>query len=365
MKNPKKKKISFCITCMNRCFHLKETLKRNITENYLPQDIEFVLLDYNSSDHLEKWVQEEMSDYIDSGILVYFRTTTPIYYHRSHSRNIALRLSEGNIICNLDADNFLGEGFAAEMISEFSRNPEIFYTSNLSSNDIFGRVLMLRKDFNAVRGYNEQLEGYGFEDVDLYTRLSKRGLEQKVFSNPQYYNVIKHSKMDRISNERFVKNLNSIYISYIDPYTSDILYLYDDRKFEHGCFLDVRSKKLYKEFSGGTLTDNYSVDNRDTLLKEQLISGRWRELQNKIEFTVADKIFSFIKDSYYFRVGKQTYYKVTDYEFTIDLVLLLSTLRNIYQSNEVIKNNSTVNNDGFGRDVVYKNFDYKNKIILD
>ena len=228
MGNSKKKKISFCITCMNRCFHLKETLKRNITENYLPQDIEFVLLDYKSSDQLEKWIEEEMSDYIDSGILVYFRTTSPIYYHRSHSRNIALRLSEGNIICNLDADNFLGEGFAAEMISEFSRNSEIFYTSNLSSNDIFGRVIMLREDFNAVRGYNEQLEGYGFEDVDLYTRLSKRGLEQKVFSNPQYYKVIKHSKMDRISNERFVKKLNSIYISYIDPYTSDILFLYED-----------------------------------------------------------------------------------------------------------------------------------------
>ncbi len=360
-----KKKISFCITCMNRCYHLKETLKRNITENYLPHDVEFVLLDYNSSDHLEEWIKEDMSDYINSGILVYFRTTTPIYYHRSHSRNIAFRLSEGTIICNLDADNFLGEGFAAEMISEFSRNPEIFYTSDSSSNDIFGRISMLREDFYAVRGYNEQLEGYGFEDVDLYVRLSKRGLEQKVFSNPQYYKVIKHSKMDRISNERFVKNLNSIYISYIDPYTSDILFLYEDLKFEYACFLDIKTEKLYKEIMGGIVTDNYSGDNRDTLLREQLVSGKWRKLQNRIEFTAADKIFSFTKDSLCFRRGKQAYYKVTDYEFTIDLLLLLSTLRNIYQSNEIIKNNITVNNDGFGRDVVYKNFDYKNKIILD
>jgi predicted glycosyltransferase involved in capsule biosynthesis len=365
MGNPTKKKISFCITCMNRLYHLKDTLKKNIEDNYLPKEVEFVLLDYNSSDHLEKWVKDEMSDHINSGILVYYRTTTPIYYHRSHSRNIAFRLSEGNILCNLDADNYLGEGFAVEMISEFSQNPEIFYTSDLSSNDIFGRVLMLRENFYAVRGYNEFLEGYGFEDVDLYTRLSKKGLKQMVFFNPQYYNVIKHSKMDRISNERFVKNLNTIYISYINPYTSEILFLYEDHKFEHGCFMDIRIQKFYKESSSYSLLDNFSIENRDTLLKKQLVSGRWEENRDKIQFTIDNKIFSFTKNSPSFEADNQTYYRVTDPEFTIDLLLLLSTLKNIYESNEILKKNVNVNIEGFGRGIVYKNFDYKNKIILD
>lgn len=350
---------------MNRLYHLKDTLKKNIEDNYLPEDVEFVLLDYNSSDHLEQWVKDEMSDHINSGILVYYRTTTPVYYHRSHSRNIAFRLSEGNILCNLDADNYLGEGFALEMISEFSQNPEIFYTSDLSSNDIFGRVLVLREDFYAVRGYNEQLEGYGFEDVDLYTRLSKRGLKQRVFFNPQYYDVIKHSKMDRISNEKFVKSLNAIYISYIDPYTSEILFLYEDHQFEHGCFMDIRTQNLYKEIKHNSIIDNYSIETRDTLLKEQLASGRWEEGRDKIQFTIDNKIFSFTKDSPSFHVAKQTYYRVTDPEFTIDLLLLLSTLKNIYESNKILKKNVSVNSEGFGRGIVYKNFNYKNKVILD
>jgi len=183
------KKISFCITCMNRRHHLEKTLKKNIQDNYLPGNVEFVLLDYNSSDHLEEWVNEEMGNYITSGLLVYYKTKTPVYYHRSHSRNMVFRLAKGDILCNLDADNFLGEGFALNMIDEFSRNSNIFYTSDLSLNDIFGRVVMLSEDFFSIRGYNELLEGYGFEDVDLYVRLLNRELKHMIFTHSFYYNL--------------------------------------------------------------------------------------------------------------------------------------------------------------------------------
>ncbi len=365
MGNYTKKKISFCITCMNRSHHLKETLKRNIEDNYLPDDVEFILLDYNSSDYLEEWAHKEMLDYINLGILVYYRTDTPIYYHRSHSRNMAFRLSEGDILCNLDADNFLGEGFALKMIYEFSQNSNIFYTSDLSSNDIFGRVLMLSEDFYVVHGYNELLEGYGFEDVELYMRLSNRGLKRMIFTNPLYYNCIKHSKLDRISNERFIKKLHSLYISYIDPYTSDILFLYDDHKFEHGSFVDVKTRKNNKENKDDLIIDNFSIEDSGTMLREKLLFGKWEDYEDRIQFKISDKAFSFIQNCESFEIGGKIYYIVTDLEFSIDLLLLLSTMKNIYVSNEIIKNNMMVNNSGFGRGVVYKNFDYKNKIILD
>ncbi len=360
-----KKKISFCITCMNRCHHLKETLKKNIKDNYSLTDVEFILLDYNSSDNLEEWIKKEMYDYIRSGILVYYRTTTPIYYHRSHSRNMAFRLSEGNILCNLDADNFLGKGFALKMINEFSQSTNIFYTSNLSSNDIFGRVLMLSKDFFAIRGYNESLEGYGFEDVDLYMRLLNKGLKQMIFTNQLYYNYIKHSKMDRIANEKFVNNMHSLYISYIDPYTSDILFLYNDYKFEYGTFIDTKAQNLYNEIKCNSIINNFTLDNREILLKGKLISDKWEETEDKIQFNIDRKLFSFTKNSQSFQADGKIYYIVSDYEFSIDLLLLLSTMRNIYESNEIIKKNKTVNSTGFGRGIVYKNFDYRNKIILD
>lgn len=52
------KKISFCITCMNRFKHLQETLERNIHDNYLVDNVEFVVLDYNSEDGLDKWISQ-------------------------------------------------------------------------------------------------------------------------------------------------------------------------------------------------------------------------------------------------------------------------------------------------------------------
>lgn len=37
------KQISFCITCMNRLAHLQKTLEKNILDNFLVNDVEFVI----------------------------------------------------------------------------------------------------------------------------------------------------------------------------------------------------------------------------------------------------------------------------------------------------------------------------------
>lgn len=114
------KQISFCITCMNRLKHLQETLEKNILDNFLVDEVEFVVLDYNSQDGLEEWIAQSMMKYIEMGILVYYRTTEPAYYRRSHSRNMVFRLAEGEVVCNLDADNYLGRGFAEFMLKNLT-----------------------------------------------------------------------------------------------------------------------------------------------------------------------------------------------------------------------------------------------------
>ena len=54
------KQISFCITCMNRLKHLQETLEKNILDNFLVDEVEFVVLDYNSQDGLEEWIAHRL-----------------------------------------------------------------------------------------------------------------------------------------------------------------------------------------------------------------------------------------------------------------------------------------------------------------
>ena len=119
-------KISFCTVCMNRLHHLRKTLLVNIIDNSDYRDAEFVLLDYNSTDGLEDFVRAEMKDYLNSGKLIYYKTLAPRYFNRSHSRNLVFKLSSGDLICNIDADNFTGKGFVCYLNSEFLKNKYAF-----------------------------------------------------------------------------------------------------------------------------------------------------------------------------------------------------------------------------------------------
>lgn len=52
-------KISFCTTCMGRLHHLKETVRKNLTDNADWADLEYVIVDYNSEDGTGDWVKSQ------------------------------------------------------------------------------------------------------------------------------------------------------------------------------------------------------------------------------------------------------------------------------------------------------------------
>ncbi|MGB8192332.1 MAG: glycosyltransferase, partial [Chitinophagaceae bacterium] len=114
-------KISFCTVCRNRLEYVRQTLPVNIRENAAYENVEFVLLDYNSPDGLEEWVKSEMKQHIESGILKYYKTTEPDHFKMSHSKNMALKLGSGDIITQLDADNYAGFKYAHWLNQVFSQ----------------------------------------------------------------------------------------------------------------------------------------------------------------------------------------------------------------------------------------------------
>lgn len=351
-------KISFCITCMNRLNHLQETLPKNIHDNYLLGEVEFVLLDYNSSDGLENWIKNDMKKYIDLGILSYYKTFEPNYYLRSHSRNVVFRLSKGNIVCNLDADNFLGSGFAKEMINEFANEINIFYTSDLQSTDAFGKVCLLKKDFIDIKGYDESFIGYGHEDADLFSRLEKIGLRHLYYENQKYYVAIKHSKLERIRNEPAYNNLYLIYISYINPYTSEILLLYNDSTFESGILVDSKLLLLQKSSANFVTSGNDRV-----ILKNNIKKGKWkRESKNIITAVLKnDDIFIDTDCKSFSTPNGMHFYKVIEEDLRVSIIVLMSMALNERKS---INKDSKINKNGFGICNVYKNFNYSDPIVL-
>ena len=174
--------ISVCTTCMNRLHDLKRTLPLNMIDNADYEMAEFVLLDYNSTDGLEEWVKAEMGDHIASGRLVYYKSSGHSFFDPNHSRNISFRLATGSIITNVDADNFMNRGFLARLGQCASVSdqrlllvPQSFLLPGSQRLMLKGRFAMYRRDLYALGGFDEGLNGYGYDDVSLVFRAIMAG----------------------------------------------------------------------------------------------------------------------------------------------------------------------------------------------
>ena len=196
--NPRQYRISFCITCMGRCHHLKETLPRNIADNLDYGDLEFVVLDYNSPDGLRDWLHTEMATHLRSGLIRYAHTDSPQRFHPAHAKNMAHRAATGDIWCNLDADNYTGMAFAAHINAVMQENPGRvgFSFGKGRGRGTYGRIYLHREAFARIGGYDEAYDNYSYEDVDFIMRARNSGYI--LFPIPiQYLHCIVHDDQER------------------------------------------------------------------------------------------------------------------------------------------------------------------------
>lgn len=268
-------KISFCTVCMNRLRHLQQTLPQNIEDNLDYPHVEFVVLDYNSQDGMESWILEEMKPYIDRGILTYLRVDEPPYFHRSHSRNVAFKHATGDIVVNIDADNYIGKGFAWYLNEQFSAEENMFIIPEDTPSDgagSFGKVSLKKEDFLAIRGYDEQISGWGFEDVDFYTRLKAYGLQERHISDKTYLRCIEHGGLERVCNQKNYQNLYTLFGVFTREW-AELIFLYKDGTFEWGTFLYNTSDQ-----------DNFGQGLLCVLKDNELRSGNWTYEDSYYEF---------------------------------------------------------------------------------
>ena len=201
-------RISICTVCMNRLNDIRLTLPANIEAERSYPDVEFVLLDYNSSDGLGDWVKSEMMEHIESGRLVYYRTEEPQFFNFSHSRNVAMCLAAGEIINNVDADNYTFNNLA-------DKKPDECWTSYLNkmANDCPDRIMMARgkrvshgrlgfykSDFvDLLGGYDERITHYGQDQYDLIRRAWHLGFVMYWWGT-MYFSRIYTEYRDRMIN---------------------------------------------------------------------------------------------------------------------------------------------------------------------
>jgi len=326
---------------MNRLHHLKRTLPKNIKDNCAYGNLEFIILNYNSSDGIEEWLLENLSIYLESGLVKVYTTSEPKYFHRSHSRNMAFKLATGDIICNVDADNFIGTSFAQFINDKFNAEDDIFLTPDFAVRDYIGRLCIRKEIFYQVAGYNEQFDGYGLEDYELYKRLEFFGTKHIFFKDEQYLSVIKHSNQERFAHEYIGQNLLFLYISYIDHHSSEILFLFNDYQYEQCIFtlndLLVEDKLFEMEYELISLNKKqvkgvWERENRDIILHP---SNR-----NKIKaMHIGDGNL---------RLEKQIFYEISDSKLKETVILMKTEITNKKKLN-TINSFTKVNHDGFGK----------------
>jgi hypothetical protein len=340
-------KISICTVCMNRLHHIMQTLPANIENNNDYPEVEFVLLDYNSSDGLEEWVKNTMGQYLESGILKYYRTEEPVFFDRTHSRNLLFKLATGDIISNVDADNYTGIGYAAYLNEVFSEDKDIYVVADTKKRyyflrNAFGRFACQKKDYMAIGGMDETMKSYGSETIDLYERLTNLGRKEYVIKNTNLLKAISHADEERIENEFFLKNIDRFYNKYLSYDSSELLFLFKDHSYEK-C-------KIVPEVVETHLPA--------TILEGSFERGTWSEYGNTI---MLNDHKTYISDK-----GRLTRVGNSDGDFyMIDDVRFLQNVAKNYSfivNNDKLAQNKrekslVVNNNSFGKGNVTFNFE--------
>jgi len=197
-------KISFCTTSMDRLFHLKMTYLKSIINTNSYENREFVLLNYNSKDEIDEWAKENLLDFIKSGLVSYYKTDEPKYWIAAHAKNISQRLANGELLCNLDADNFLIPGYC-EKIVEIFKKPNIILASDTEdlngNNGCCGMIITKKNHFYSVNGYDESIcLGWGMDDTNYQYRCRMHNNLDLVILDKKYTNCISHDNEIRTKN---------------------------------------------------------------------------------------------------------------------------------------------------------------------
>ncbi len=361
-------RLSFCTVCMNRVHHLKQTLPKNIEDSGAGNDVDFVLLDYNSVDGLEEFVKTELSEHIRSGKLNYFKTTSPAFFNRSHSRNLAFKLAEGEIVCNVDADNFIGEGFAAFIRDEFRKDRAIFISAGdlngaKAQSDVLGRIAVRKSDFLSIGGFDERMVYYGFEDYDLINRLSLSGLKNVIIKDRSFVNAIRHGTADRLKNEFVSTSFAELYIRYIDAAHSEILLLFNMNEFKRATMQSRIALNAHR------ITNRLNSRFEYGLMEDAWESGTWKKEAASLQLHDTGKgeqAELWVVDEPVIRnpLNEQLFHHIKTPKIIQDVLFFYSQVTNrlIMESN--MKHRvAVVNQNGFGKDRVFRNFDINHPLV--
>lgn len=185
------------VTCsMNRADNLLPSIK---SWSQLDEVSEIIVLDWSSDVPIQ---YSDLYRNCASKNIKLLRVNNQPKWILSHAFNLAISLVKYDHLLKLDADILLDPTFLSfHILPEFS-----FFRGNwkIARNEnelhLNGQLYCKTEDFWRVNGYHEGITTYGWDDSDLYNRLSALELEGLDF-NYDLFNHIESTQEARYTNQ--------------------------------------------------------------------------------------------------------------------------------------------------------------------
>lgn len=151
--------LSFIVTCKGRLDHLRQSLPRLVSQ----PNSDVIVVDYDCPDDAATWVQGA-----HPAVRVVKVVDRP-EFNRSRACNHGGRAARTPWLCFVDADILVDAKFTDTLTPLLTR-PH-YLVADPPGPQFNGTIVMAKKDFVRIGGYDEVFEGWGWEDFDIRERL--------------------------------------------------------------------------------------------------------------------------------------------------------------------------------------------------
>lgn len=233
-------KVSVIIPCYNQGQYVDESVNSVLNQTY--QDFEIIVVNDGSTDEL---TIKKLQRYQKPKTRVLHTTNQGL----AAARNNGIKISEGEYILPLDADDKIGKDYLEEAHRILDANPNIgivyceaeyfgdktgkwelppySFPEILLGNMIFCTALFRKSDWEMVGGYKTSLK-YGCEDWEFWLSLVELQREVYRISKTLFYYRVKEDSMFQTlhtTEEYLLSSLDQIYRHHSKIYADNIAFI--------------------------------------------------------------------------------------------------------------------------------------------
>jgi glycosyltransferase involved in cell wall biosynthesis len=181
--------VSVVLTCKGRLDFLRESLPAVMLQTSF-YTFDVTVVDYGCPDGTYDWLQAQ-----HPGVRAVLVKDCTEFFNLSRARNIGALASQSPLIAFCDADVIPGPIWLQAMADQL-QEPQVVMTHPQWRRGGCGICLARRQTFMDIRGFDEDLEGWGYEDIDFRNRALKAGVVATY--DPALFTVRHHSRSARV-----------------------------------------------------------------------------------------------------------------------------------------------------------------------